>query len=119
MLKDRAVIWVLEYIVGGVLVLVPLAALGFSWFAWQRQPPVFAAGNPWIDAHIWAGYLFVICLGVTLLSCASSMRQRMLLAKWIDSLAKQMQDHCSSLHEPARDENQTDRNQNADSKILR
>jgi len=96
MLKDRAVVWVLEYIVGFVLVLVPLAALGLSWSAW-------------IDAHIWAVYLFVVCLGVTLISCASSMRQRMLLAKRIDNLAKQMQDHCSSavmrpqadLHEPA------------------
>lgn len=119
MLKDRAVIWVLEYIVGGVLVLIPLATLGFFWSAWRAQLPFFAAGNPWIDAHIWAGYLFVICLGVTLLSCASSMRQRMLLAKQIDSLVKQMQDHCSSSHEQARDENQTDKNQNADSKILR
>lgn len=91
MLKDRAVIWVLEYIVGGVLILVPLAAMGFSWSAW-------------IDAHIWAGYLFVICLGVTLLSCASSMRQRMLLARCMDRLIKQMQDHCSSSHEQARDE---------------
>jgi len=106
MLKDRAVVWVLEYIFGGVLVLVPLVALGFSWSAW-------------IDAHIWAVYLFVVCLGVTLISCASSMRQRMLLAKQIDSLAKQMHDHCSSLHESAVSENQTDRNQNADSKILR
>ncbi len=104
MLKDRAVIWVLEYIVGGVLVLVPLISLGFSWSAGGPQPPFFAAGNPWIDAHIWAGYLFVICLGVTLLSCASSMRQRMLLVKWIDSLVKQMQDHGLSSHEPTRSE---------------
>jgi len=106
MLKDRMVIWVLEYIVGFVLVIVPLAALGFSWSAW-------------IDAHIWAVCLFVICLGVTLLSCASSMRQRMLLARCIDSLSKQIQDHCSSLHESDISENQADRNQNADSKILR
>ena len=89
MLKDRAVIWVLEYIVGGLLILVPLVALSFSWSAW-------------IDAHIWTVYLFVICLGVTLLSCASSMRQRMLLARWIDGLAKQMQEDCSSPCEPAR-----------------
>ena len=104
MLKDRVVIWVLEYIFGTALVLVPLAALGFSWFAWRAQPPFFAAGNPWIDAHIWAVYLFVVCLGVTLISCASSMRQRMLLARCMDRLIKQMQDHCSSLHEQARDE---------------
>ena len=83
MLKDRAAIWVLEYIVGGTLVFVPMTTLCF----WR---------NSRLDAHIWAGELFVVCLGVTLLSCASSMRQRMLLARRIDMLAKQTIDSCAS-----------------------
>ena len=77
MLRDRAVIWVLEYIFGGMLVLVPLMGLCFR-------------RDSWMDAHIWAVGLFVVCLGVILISCASSMRQRMLLAGRIDALAKQM-----------------------------
>ena len=79
MFKDRAVIWVLEYIVGGTLVLVPLIGLGFL------------RAN-WTDVHAWATGLFVVCLGVTLISSASSMRQRMLLARRIDTLAEQMED---------------------------
>ncbi len=79
MFKDRVVIWVTEYIFGGMLVLVPLTGLGF----WRVS---------WMDASLLAVGLFVVCLGVILLSCASSMRQRMLLAKRIDMLAEQMAD---------------------------
>lgn len=79
MFKDRVIIWVLEYIFGGVLVLIPLAKLGFSRFIWM-------------DTHIWAAYLFVVCLGVILISCASSMRQRMLLAHRMDRLVKRLED---------------------------
>ncbi|GAH82331.1 unnamed protein product [marine sediment metagenome] len=79
MFKDRAAIWVLEYIVGGMLVLVPLIGLGLL------------RAN-WTDAHAWAVGLFVVCLGVILISCASSMRQRLFLAKRIDRLAEQMAD---------------------------
>jgi len=74
MLKDRPVIWVLEYVLGGILVLVPLAVLAL----WR---PV------WMDARVWVVGLFVVCLGVILISCASSMRQRLLLARRIDKLA--------------------------------
>ncbi len=35
MLKDRAVIWVLEYVLGGILVLVPLALLGLWRPVWM------------------------------------------------------------------------------------
>jgi len=77
MLKDRKVIWVLEYLFGGMLVLMPLANLGFR-------------SSAWTDAHIWAAHLFVVCLGVILISCASSMRQRMLLARRVDRLVKQL-----------------------------
>lgn len=83
MLKDKAIIWVLEYIVGGTLIIIPLMGL----IIWQAA---------WIDAKLWAAQLFVICLGVILVSCASSMRQRMLLAKCIDNLAKQITDSSAS-----------------------
>lgn len=79
MFKDRVVIWAMEYIFGGMLVLVPLTGLSF----WRVS---------WMDASLLAVGLFVVCLGVILLSCASSMRQRMLLARRIDTLAKQMAD---------------------------
>jgi hypothetical protein len=84
MFKDRAAIWVLEYIVGGMLAFVPLIGLGL----WQTD---------WTDAHTWATGLFVVCLGVTLISCASSMRQRLLLAKRIDLMAKKMTDSSAFL----------------------
>ena len=86
MFKDRMVVWVLEYVLGGTLVLVPLMVLGLS---------------EWSDARIWAAQLFVICLGVVLISCASSMRQRMFLTKRIDILAEQIRDHCASSQESA------------------
>jgi hypothetical protein len=77
MFKDRTIIWILEYIFGGLLVFVPLV-----WLKLQ--------GLMNTDAHLWAVGLFVVCLGVILISCASSMRQRLLLAKRIDRLAEQM-----------------------------
>jgi hypothetical protein len=83
MFKDGVAIWVLEYIIGGVLAFVPLIGLRL----WQTD---------WTDAHTWATCLFVVCLGVTLISCASSMRQRMLLAKRIDLMAKKMADSSMS-----------------------
>lgn len=83
MFRDRAVVWVLEYIFGGMLVIVPLTGLGL----WR---------DSWMDASLWAVGLFVVCLGVILLSCASSMRQRMLLARRIDALAKQIADSSAS-----------------------
>lgn len=84
MFKDRVVIWVLEYIIGGMLVLVPLVVLGFWWVSWT-------------DTSLLAVGLFVICLGVILLSCASSMRQRMLLARRIDALAERVTEAAASL----------------------
>lgn len=79
MFKDRTIIWVLEYIFGGLLVFVPLVWLKLR-------------GLTRTDAHLWAVGLFVVCLGVILISCASSMRQRLLLARRIDTLAEQMAD---------------------------
>ncbi len=78
MFKDRALIWVLEYVFGGALVLISLADMVFR-------------VSVRTDAHIWAAHLFVVCLGVVLISCSSSMRQRMLLARRIDVLTKQLE----------------------------
>ncbi|MCU0913941.1 MAG: hypothetical protein MUC88_05175 [Planctomycetes bacterium] len=77
MLKDRRLIWILEYVLGGMLVLIPLIGRTLC-------PPA------WTDAHAWATQLFVVALGVTLISCASAMRQRLLLARRIDTLARQI-----------------------------
>ena len=79
MFKDRMPVWVLEYIFGGVLVILPLTSR-------LLYPPA------WTDAHKWATQLFVVSLGVILISCASSMRQRLLLARRIDRLTKQIAD---------------------------
>ncbi len=77
MLNDRRVIWILEYVFGGALVVAPLTSR-------VVRLPV------WTDAYTWAMQLFVVGLGVVLISCASSMRQRLLLARRIDALAMQM-----------------------------
>ncbi len=83
MFKDRTLVWAVEYIFGGTLVLVPLTSLVLCRAAQS-------------DAHIWAAQLFVACLGVILVSCASSMRQRMLLARRIDTLAEQVAGGCEA-----------------------
>ena len=90
MFKDRMLVWILEYIVGGTLVLVPLASLILS-------SPVQT------DAYNWATQLFIVCLGVVLISCASSMRQRMLLARRIDRMAKQISDNSASSSRESRE----------------
>ena len=79
MLKDNKVIWAMEYILGGLLVVVSLAAL------------VFWPGSQ-LDMRIWTSELFAACLGVILISCASSMRQRMILAKSIEQRIRQIAD---------------------------
>jgi len=77
MLDDRRIIWILEYVFGGALVAVPLTSRV------ARLPA-------WTDAYTWATQLFVVGLGVVLISCASSMRQRLLLARRLDTLARQL-----------------------------
>jgi len=93
MFKDNAAVWVLEYIFGAILVVAPLTSLRI----WRLVR---------LDAHIWAVQLFVVCLGVTLISCASSMRQRMLLARRIDRLAQQMADSPTPSQQSATTESQ-------------
>jgi len=77
MFADNVVVWVLEYIFGGMLVVIPLANLALP-------------GSASTDTRIWSVQLFVVCLGVVLISCASSMRQRMLLSKRIEKLTEQI-----------------------------
>ena len=77
MLKDRMIVWFVEYIFGGTLVIVPMTSLAIDRFVRT-------------DVYVWTAKLFAACLGVILISCASSMRQRMLLAKRIDKLAEQI-----------------------------
>ena len=79
MLKDRMIVWLLEYVFGGALVIISLADI---WFRVSVR----------MDAHLWSAHLFVVCLGVILISCSSSMRQRMLLARRLDKLAKHLDD---------------------------
>jgi len=77
MLKDRMIVWLLEYVFGGVLVIAPMTSLAVDRFVRT-------------DVYVWTVELFVASLGVILISCASSMRQRMLLSKRIDKLAEQI-----------------------------
>lgn len=81
MLKDRMIVWFLEYVFGGALVIFPLTSLTIDRLVGT-------------DAYVWTAKLFAACLGVILISCASSMRQRMLLAKRIDKLAEQINAAC-------------------------
>jgi len=93
MFKDKKAVWVLEYVFGGALIVVPMAELVFC-----RQKLM--------DAHILAGQLFVVSLGVILISCASAMRQRIHLARRIDKLAEQIQDGSRIAHESEQTESQ-------------
>jgi len=96
--KDRMIVWILEYIFGGTLVLVPLTNLVFR-------------HSIWTDVYIWTVNLFVASLGVILISCASSMRQRMHLAKRIDKLAEQIKANHAFSQISAEADGQTGRSQ--------
>ena len=98
MFKDRMIVWFLEYVFGGAMVIAPLASQFFRRFAWT-------------DASVWTAKLFVACLGVILISCASSMRQRLLLAKRIDKLVEQMQANAAFSQISAEAKGQTGRSQ--------
>jgi len=95
MFNDNAVVWVLEYIFGGILVVVPITGLALGQFVW-------------LDTYIWAVHLFVVCLGVVLISCASSMRQRILLARRIDRLAERIRERSSSSQQSGASEIETE-----------
>jgi hypothetical protein len=73
MFKDRRFIWVLEYVIGlGLLAVI--------------MPAIVRPHPGWSPAHGWAYLLFIACSGITLLSCAGSMRQRMHLEDRIKQL---------------------------------
>jgi hypothetical protein len=98
MFNDRMIVWFLEYVFGGMLVIVPLASQFFRRFAWM-------------DSFVWTAKLFAACLGVILISCASSMRQRLLLARRIDKLDEQMQAYTAFSQTSAETKGQTGRSQ--------
>jgi hypothetical protein len=75
MLKDRKIIWVIEYIFGSLLVILPFLGLILS-------------GEKLPDPHLWTVELFTISLGVILISSASSMRQRLKLQMRIEQLTR-------------------------------
>ena len=77
MLKDRTTVWILEYFLGVVLISLPMLGL-------------YLGGKNLPDAHIWTLELFIICLGVVLISSASSMRQRIILVKRIERLEQKI-----------------------------
>jgi len=73
MLTDRKLIWVVEYVIGLVLLA-------------STMPFIVHPRPGWSDAHGWAYLLFIACAGIALLSSASEMRQRMQLAQRIAKL---------------------------------
>jgi hypothetical protein len=88
MLKDRNVTWVVEYALGIVLLVAVL-------------PSIVLPHPGWSEAHWWAYLLFIVCAGITLVGCGSSMRQRVELAQRIakleqtvEALKKQAQSEC-------------------------
>jgi hypothetical protein len=97
MLKDRMIVWILEYVFGGALVVVPLTSLVLHRLAWS-------------SSYMWTTNLFVTSLGVILISCASSMRQRILLAKQIETLVGQMKRHLPASEESTQAKTQIDEN---------
>ena len=78
MFRDRTAIWVIEYVLGGILVVVPWVALAC------RQPDVETG------VGLWSIGFFVVSLGVILIASASSMRRRLALARRIDSVAERL-----------------------------
>jgi len=73
MLKDKKLLWVVEYILGIVLLATVV-------------PFIVHPQLGWSEAHGWAYLLFLISASIILLSCASAMRQRMQLAGRIADL---------------------------------
>lgn len=80
--KDNLV-WVVEYLMGiGFLVAV--------------LPFVVNPQPGWSPAHSWAYLLFMICVGITLISSASGTRQRIELSKRITELEKKLNEQESA-----------------------
>jgi hypothetical protein len=78
MLKDRNLVWVVEYVIGIVLLLAVMP------FIVHPQPG-------WSEAHSWAYLLFIACSGITLVSSASGTRQCMKLSERIKELEQMLE----------------------------
>jgi len=95
MFKDKKFVWVLEYLIGmGLLVVI--------------MPSIVRPHPGWSPAHGWAYLLFIACSGITLLSCAGSMRQRMRLEKRINQLEQMAQNPKPAQREEQSSEQQSE-----------
>jgi len=74
MFKDRVAIWVAEYVLGGLLIVGPLAVLI------ARRPDLNT------EAGFWSISLFVVALGVILVASGSAMRRRLALARQLEQM---------------------------------
>jgi hypothetical protein len=79
MRRDSKLVCVLEYLIGGVFLVAALP------FIVHPQPG-------WSEAHGWAYLLFVVCVGITLISSASGTRQRLELSEQVKKLEKQLEE---------------------------
>jgi hypothetical protein len=78
MLKDRKLVWVVEYLIGIAFLVAVL-------------PYIIHPQPGWSDAHGWAYLLFIACAGITLISSASGTRQRMELSNRITKLEQMVE----------------------------
>ncbi len=78
MLGDKKWIWIFEYVLGLGLLAIAMP------FIVRSQPE-------WSAAHGWAYLIFLSCSGFVLISCGSSMRQRMQLNKRVTQLEQQLE----------------------------
>ena len=74
MFKDRVAIWVAEYVLGGLLIVGPLAVLI------ARRPDLNT------EAGFWSICLFVLTLGVVMVASGSAMRRRLDLARQLEQV---------------------------------
>jgi hypothetical protein len=79
MFSDKKIIAVIEYIIGFSLLMAVL-------------PSMLYPHTGWSEAHWWAYLLFIVSASFILLSCASSMRKRLVLARRIEKLEKEVEE---------------------------
>jgi hypothetical protein len=78
MFSDKKFIVVLEYVIGFSLLMAVV--------------PLFAEpGADWSDARWWAYLLFIVGFGLTLISCATGMKQRIELSQRISKIEKALE----------------------------
>jgi uncharacterized membrane protein len=79
MFTDRKIIVVLEYIIGFCILIAVV--------------PLFVDPHPdWSDARWWAYLLFIVGASLTLISCASGMKQRIQLSQRISKIEQIIKD---------------------------